>query len=145
MRITPRHRASSFFLFILLPLLTLQAQYRVVGYYPMWERTTLPASALHFDVLTHINQAFAWPDTDGTISSDDAVVDTALINTTHRAGRKILLSFGGAGTTQTNNFATVTADSSLRKLFINNIVSHLTACHYDGADLDWEGPATKAQ
>jgi len=121
------------------------AQYRVVGYYPMWERTVLSASAVRFDVLTHINHAFAWPNTDGTIASDDAVVDTALINTTHRANRKILLSFGGAGTTQTNNFATVTADSSLRKYFINSIVSRLTSAHYDGADLDWEGPANLAQ
>ncbi len=121
------------------------AQYRVVGYYPMWEQTSMPASAINFNVLTHINHAFAWPNTDGSISSDADVVDTALINTTHRAGRKILLSFGGAGTTQTENFATVTADSALRKTFINNIVTQLAASHYDGADLDWEGPSNLAQ
>ena len=120
-------------------------QYRIVGYYPMWERTTLPASSVKFGILTHINHAFAWPNTDGTIASDDAVVDTAIINATHRSGRKILLSFGGAGTTQTNNFGVVTADSNLRKTFVANIVSHLAANHYDGADLDWEGPSTLAQ
>ncbi|HTY10557.1 MAG TPA: glycosyl hydrolase family 18 protein [Bacteroidota bacterium] len=123
----------------------LHSQYRVVGYYPMWERTTLPATEIRFTSLTHIIHAFAWPNADGTISSDDNVVDTALINTTHRAGRKILLSYGGAGTTQTDNYATVTADSNLRKTFINNIVAQLSTAHYDGADLDWEGPGTLAQ
>jgi chitinase len=120
-------------------------QYRVVGYYPMWEETTMPPAEIRFNTLTHVIYAFAWPNADGTISSDDNAVDTALINSTHRAGRKILLSYGGAGTTQTDNFATVTADSNLRKTFINNIVTQLVAAHFDGADIDWEGPATLAQ
>jgi chitinase len=133
---------------VLLTLVFLQAassQYRVVGYYPMWARTTLPAAEIRFTTVTHIIHAFAWPNVDGSIAMDDTLVDTALINTTHRSGRKILLSFGGAGTTQTDNFATVTADSNLRKAFINNIVAKLAAAHYDGADLDWEGPGTLAQ
>jgi len=120
-------------------------QTRVVGYYPMWLRTSLPAAGVRFDCITHINHAFAWPNTDGTITSDDgASVDTGIINATHRAGRKILLSFGGAGTTQTANFALVAADSALRKTFIGNVVAHLAQFHYDGADLDWEGPASSA-
>jgi chitinase len=121
-----------------------QSQYRVVGYYPMWSRATLPASAIKFESLTVVNHAFAWPNADGSIASYEANVDTALINTTHRAGRKILLSFGGAGSTQTANFAAVAADSALRKTFINNVVSRLATYHYDGADLDWEGPSSNA-
>ena len=110
----------------------------------MWSSSTLPARAIKFQSLTHINQAFAWPNPDGSIASNDVNVDTALINTTHRAGRKILLSFGGAGTTQTANFASVSSDSVLRKTFINNVVARLAAYRYDGADLDWEGPANRA-
>ena len=118
------------------------AQSRVVGYYPMWSKTTLPAKNVRFDYVTHVNHAFAWPNTDGSIASDDgASVDTAIINTTHRAGRKILLSFGGAGTTQTANFALVAGDTALRRKFVTNVVARLSAYHYDGADLDWEGPA----
>ncbi len=145
MKIALRYLALYFLFSSIVTSANAQAQYRVVGYYPMWEETSMPASAVNFNVLTHINHAFAWPNADGSISSDDDVVDTALINTTHRAGRKILLSFGGAGTTQTENFATVTADSALSKTFINNIVSQLAASHYDGADLDWEGPSNLAQ
>jgi chitinase len=118
------------------------AQTRVIGYYPMWLKSTLPANKVRFDYVTHVNHAFAWPNTDGTIASDDgASVDTAIINTAHRAGRKILLSFGGAGTTQTANFALVAADTALRRKFIANVVARLSAWHYDGADIDWEGPA----
>ena len=119
-------------------------QSRVVGYYPMWLKTTLPAKNVRFDYVTHVNHAFAWPNTDGTIASDDPSVDTAIINTAHRAGRKILLSFGGAGTTQTANFALVAADTALRRKFVNNVVGRLAAYRYDGADLDWEGPANAA-
>ena len=145
MKISPRSLALHFLLSSMILSISAQAQYHVVGYYPMWERAILPASSVKYNSLTHLIHAFAWPNADGSIASDDVVVDTALINTTHRAGRKILLSYGGAGTTQTNNFATVTADSALRKTFINNIVSQLSASHYDGADLDWEGPSTLAQ
>ncbi|HTX18324.1 MAG TPA: glycosyl hydrolase family 18 protein [Bacteroidota bacterium] len=143
MRFGRRLRWSYLLTFLFLNQLI--GQYRIVGYYPMWERSTLPASSVKFDILTHINHAFAWPNIDGTIASDEAVVDTAIINATHRSGRKILLSFGGAGTTQTTNFGVVTADSILRKIFVANIVSHLSAYHYDGADLDWEGPSTVAE
>ena len=120
------------------------SQYRVIGYYPMWSRNALPASAVRFNHLTHLMHAFAWPNADGSIASDEAVVDTALINTTHRAGRRILLSFGGAGGTQTANFSIVAADTTLRRIFINNVVDRLLTYHYDGADLDWEGPANFA-
>ena len=123
---------------------TAWGQNRVIGYYPMWLKGTLPAKNVRFDYVTHVNHAFAWPNTDGTIASDDPSVDTAIINTAHRAGRKVLLSFGGAGTTQTANFALVAADTALRRKFINNVVARLAAYHYDGADLDWEGPASAA-
>ena len=144
MKIAPRNLWLSLLFSSMMLSLCAQAQYRVVGYYPMWERTILPAWEVRYRSLTHIIHAFAWPFSTEAFLFDDAVVDTALINTTHRAGRKILLSFG-AGTGQTENVATVTADSGLRKTFINNMISHLSASHYDGADLDWEGPSRTCQ
>jgi len=120
------------------------AQPRVIGYYPMWLRSTIPASAVRFDFVTHVNHAFAWPNADGSLAADESTADTALINTAHRAGRKVLLSLGGAGTTQTTNFALVASDTSLRRKFVANVVARLSAFGYDGADLDWEGPANLA-
>ncbi|HUI64968.1 MAG TPA: glycosyl hydrolase family 18 protein [Bacteroidota bacterium] len=117
---------------------------RVIGYYPMWYRGTLTPAMIKFNSLTHIDHAFAWPNTDGSLAFGESTVDTGLINSAHRAGVKILLSFGGAGGTQTANFAVVAADTALRRKFIANVVSHLATYHYDGADLDWEGPASLA-
>ena len=125
-------------------IVTAQSQYRVIGYYPMWSRSALPAVSVRYRYLTHIIHAFAWPNADGSIAYDEAVVDTSLINETHRQGRKILLSFGGAGGTQTANFALVAGDSVLRRHFIENVVSHLAEFRYDGADIDWEGPVNAA-
>ena len=141
-RVTVRVQCA--FLTLLLAGAPVSAQWRVVGYYPMWDRSTLPAANIRFDCVTHVNHAFAWPNADGTIAADESVVDTGLIHTAHRAGRKVLLSFGGAGTTQTANFALVAADTSLRRKFIANVVARLSAYGYDGADIDWEGPASLA-
>jgi len=120
------------------------AQYRVAGYYPMWNKSFLPPGGINYSAVTHIFHAFDWPNADGSIASGESGVDTALINTTHRASRKIVLSLGGAGATQAANFATVAADSNLRKTFAANVVSWITSRHYDGVDLDWEGPANAA-
>ena len=109
----------------------------------MWSRSALPPQAVKFTYLTHVMHAFAWPQPDGSIASSETAVDTALINATHRAGRKILLSFGGAS--QSGAFPAVTADSVRRRLFISNVVAHLTAYGYDGADMDWEGPQNAAE
>jgi chitinase len=104
----------------------------------MWFKGTLLPQDIRYDYITHIMHAFAWPNDDGSISSYDAVVDTGLINSTHRQGRKILISLGGAS--QSGSFPVVAADTTLRRTFINNIVAYVTNNEYDGVDLDWEGP-----
>ncbi|HTY58808.1 MAG TPA: glycosyl hydrolase family 18 protein, partial [Bacteroidota bacterium] len=38
----------------------------------------------------------------------------------------------------------VAADTALRRKFVSNVVARLSLYHYDGADLDWEGPANAA-
>jgi chitinase len=119
------------------------AQNLVAGYYPMWTRGTLPASAVRFDLLTHINHAFAWPLTNGSIDAYDTATDTALINRTHKAGRKILISMGGAS--ESGGFAPMAADSAIRSTFIQNLVTYIISRGYDGVDLDWEGPSTAAE
>lgn len=124
-------------LLALSPVMAL-SQMRVIGYYPMWNRAGFPAREVRFDYLTHIMHAFAWPDANGVISSYDASADTALINATHRAGRKILISLGGAA--ESSAFPALVADSSKRHAFVSNVVQYVTANGYDGADLDWEGP-----
>ena len=116
------------------------AQNQVIGYYPMWGKANLPASQIRFDYLTQICHAFAWPLADGTITSYDASLDTAVINAAHRAGRKILISLGGAA--ESTNFPALAADTALRHSLVRKIVDYVLACGYDGADIDWEGQST---
>jgi chitinase len=119
-----------------------QQQYRVVGYYTMWGNAKLPVSAVRFDKLTHINHAFAGPTAGGGITSSPPTIDTALIGATHRAGRKILISLGGANSGSI--FSSVVANINTRTAFINNLVNYVVNNHYDGADFDWEQPGSPA-
>jgi chitinase len=119
-----------------------QQQYRVVGYYTMWGNTKLPVSAVRFDKLTHINHAFASPTASGGITSSPPTVDTALISATHRAGKKILISLGGANSNSV--FSSMAANTSTRTSFISNLVSYIIKNRYDGADFDWEQPSNPA-
>lgn len=120
---------SQIFLFVgLFILLTnfffsylLIAQDKVVGYYPSWNKSTLPADQMEFENLTHINHAFAWPDADGSISAYANFHYPELIKKTHEAGKKILVSLGGWG--NCGGFSSMAADSAARANFVENIIS----------------------
>ncbi len=118
-------------------------QNRVVAYYPGWMKNRLPANRVKFEYITHINHAFAWPRADGSITAYSEINHPELIMATHQAGKKILISLGGWG--QSDGFAPVTADSTLRRKFINNLIGFCATRGYDGADFDWEFPQTAAQ
>jgi|ERR1035437_673295 chitinase len=109
-------------------------------YYRSW--ISLPApDKIEFNNLTHIIQAFAWPDTDGSISLSKGVPNQALIQAVHSANKKILLSFGGLGNSV--GFGVMTSDSIYRRNFINNVVNILSGNNYDGIDIDWEYPSNQ--
>ena len=91
-------RRSSFFtgyfiLFFLLRVSQIQADVVVVGYYTSWTKSTYPADKVKFENLTHINHAFAWPESNGNIAKYSNIPDVPLIAQTHLAGKKILISF----------------------------------------------------
>jgi len=118
-------------------------QPRVVGYYPGWMKTKLPATAVKFEYITHINHAFAWPLANGDIAAYSEITHPDLIAATHQAGRKILISLGGWG--QSEGFAPMSADSSVRKKFVQNLIAFCETRGYDGADFDWEFPENATQ
>jgi chitinase len=114
------------------------AQTISAGYYRSW--ISLPApNEIEFNNLTHIIQAFAYPDTAGNISFFAGVPNPALIQAAHSANKKILLSFGGQ--TNSDGFGVMTSDSNYRSNFIKNVVTLLTENNYDGIDIDWEYPS----
>lgn len=118
-------------------------QPRVVGYYPGWVKSKLPANRVQFEYLTHLNHAFAWPLANGNITAYSEIAHPELIAATHQAGRKILISLGGWG--QSEGFAPMTADSTVRKRFVQNLIAFCETRGYDGADFDWEFPENATQ
>ena len=130
---------TCFILLIIVWIGPIHAQVVVVGYFTSWTESTYPAEKVKFENLTHINHAFAWPESNGNIAKYSNVPDLPLIAQTHQSGKKILISFGGWG--NSDGFSPMTADISSRKLFIRNLVDFIQAYEYDGVDLDWEYPA----
>ncbi len=122
---------------------TAAAQFRVVGYYPSWQRYDLPAPAVMFQHLTHVNQAFAWPLADGSISGYSDLLDPDLISAAHQAGRKVLVALGGWG--NSDGFAPMAADSAIRARFVQNLVAYMRTNGFDGADIDWETPGNSSE
>lgn len=119
---------------------SVSSQNRVVAYYPTWMKSKLPANKIRFEYITHVNHAFAWPLADGSIAAASEINHPELIQETHKAGRKILISLGGFA--QSAGFARMAADSTIRNKFVSNLVEYCVLRGYDGADFDWEFPQT---
>ena len=113
----------------------------VAGYYPEWRVSSYPPSAIPLQYLTHVIHAFAWPNADGNISYPAGFLKPVpeLEQRVHAAGKKLLLSLGGAN--DSDGFAPMAANATARARFISNLTALCLANHYDGADLDWEYPA----
>jgi len=114
----------------------------VVGYYPSWFKSKLPAEKIQFDNLTHINHAFAWPDEDGHIKRSSDLIYPDLNQLAHDNNVKVIISLGGWG--HAEGFSPVAADSAKRVFFINNLINFIKKYNYDGVDFDWESPSTNA-
>jgi chitinase len=117
---------------------SVHGQNRVVGYYPSWMRYTLPAQSMMFQYLTHVNQAFAWPLADGSITSYSDLLYPQLVTAAHTAGCKVLITLGGWG--QSDGFGPMSADSAARSRFIRDLLQYMETNGFDGADIDWESP-----
>ena len=122
----------------------LVAQQKVVGYYASWKSGVLPYDNVGYSHLTHINVAFIFPLSDGSIGSlAGGIPFPQLMSTAHTAGKKVLIAVGGAS--NSGSFAAATATSATRGVLIDNIVSFLQTNNYDGIDIDWEVPANSVQ
>ena len=112
----------------------------IIGYYPNWIKDDLTPEKIDLNNLTHIVHAFAWPNSDGTLSTYSGMIDPNLNFLVHNSDKKILISLGGSG--NSSSFSDVTGDVSLRSTFIANIVTFVQQNNYDGVDVDWEFPST---
>ena len=116
--------------------------YQAVGYYPSWKRGVFPAVKIDFKNVTHIAHAFIWPNADGSIATYDNFLYPQLIEKTHQAGKKIIVSIGGWG--QSDGFSPMAANPAARAKFVENVKNFCVNNGYDGADIDWEYPQSNA-
>ncbi|MGD9612746.1 MAG: glycoside hydrolase family 18 protein [Kiritimatiellia bacterium] len=126
--------------------LAVPAQAQIVaGYYPEWRRWSYPPSAIPLEHLTHVIYCFAFPNADGTLSFPQGFFDPVpdLEKRVHAAGKKLLISVGGA--LDSEGFAPMAANATTRARFVSQLTGLCLSNRFDGVDLDWEFPASAAE
>jgi chitinase len=113
-------------------------------YIPGYVQDTLKPAQFDFSWVTHVIH-FAWVPTNAGGIDDNALgVDTtaaqAIVSAAHAAGKKVLISVGGAGYASPFNQAMT---SATRATFVQTLVSTAIQRGYDGIDIDYEpdGPS----
>ncbi|MDF1664351.1 MAG: glycosyl hydrolase family 18 protein [Planctomycetota bacterium] len=100
------------------------------------------------DVVIH---GFITPDAQGNLSENGnfndfrtwpwaTAPDVPLPTAVHNAGKKIVMSIGGA-TVAPSLFDTIASNPTNRANFIQNIIQSINSFGYDGVDIDYEWPA----
>jgi chitinase len=112
----------------------------VVGYYPSWNKSTFPHTAIQYRNLTYIAHAFIFPQSDGTLDLSGFTFYPELLQAAHLNGVGVVISVGGYDVTRTPRFAQVAADPAARARFVNAVRDFCVTYGYDGVDIDWEYP-----
>lgn len=116
--------------------------FKVVGYYPDWkpDETSKP----RWDVLTHLNYAFAIPTAEGgLLPLEHPETARQLIQTAHDHGVRVLLAVGGWSYHEMpleSTFVAATETAEKRNAFADAIVDMCLDYGFDGIDMDWEHP-----
>jgi GH18 family chitinase len=124
-------------LFLFLASLTLHAQsFKVIGYLPTYRFNYL--SSIEFDKVTHVNIAFANPDTLGNLSCDGVDI-TPAVTKAHQHNCQVFISLaGGAETTAQEAAWNSLMAAAKRPAFIQKIVQYVQTHQLDGVDVDIE-------
>ncbi|KXN74015.1 glycoside hydrolase family 18 protein, partial [Conidiobolus coronatus NRRL 28638] len=110
-----------------------------VGYWTDWTIDEYPTSAVPWDLLTHVNYAFAlFTDKDWKPKIDSPQSLKELVAKSKPTGTKILISIGGW--TGSGYFSPMVANAANRATFIKNTVDFVNEYKLDGVDFDWEYP-----
>lgn len=116
--------------------------FKVVGYFPSWSGNKL--DRIQFDIVTHINYAFAIPTPDGSLLPlENPDLARTLIAQAHANNVKVLLAVGGweyNGTPLENTFVQATNTDAKIQKFANAIMDMVREYGFDGVDMDWEHP-----
>jgi GH18 family chitinase len=100
---------------------------------------------IRYDQLTHINYAFAIPQSDGSLApfKNSKKLD-AIVTNANKYGVKVFISVGGWGIGDGGGndfrFEKLASQPESRKRFVQSISEFIDKHKLDGLDLDWEYP-----
>lgn len=113
-----------------------------MGYYPSWSPGKL--DRIRYDVLTHINYAFAIPTAEGGLMPlENEGTAKKIIAFAHDNGVKVLLAVGGWSYNDVileKTFAAAVSTDEKLKSFADAIIEMCDKYGFDGIDMDWEYP-----
>lgn len=115
--------------------------FKVVGYFPSWKEKT---ETIQYDVLTHINYAFAIPTAEGgLLPLENPQIAQKIIRDAHKNGVKVFLAVGGWSHNEIPlepTFVSATENETKLNAFADAIVAMCDEYGFDGVDMDWEHP-----
>jgi chitinase len=124
------------------PRATSAATDKIIGYIPSW---TGAVSDYQLDKLTHATYAFLLPNADGSLKPlENPARLQDLVTRMHARSKKVLISVGGWNNGDDSAFNSISANSTYRTTFANNLASAVSTYGLDGVDIDWEYPDASA-
>lgn len=112
--------------------------FRSVGYMPSWSGSV---TSIQYSKLTHINYAFALPNSNGTLQAiDNTAKLSQLVSLGHQNGVKVSLAIGGWNDGNDSAFEQLAGNSGSRTTFVNSVMGVINQYGLDGVDIDWEYP-----
>lgn len=123
------------------PEVAKREDFKVVGYFPSWKENI---DKIQYDVLTHINYAFAIPTEDGGLRPlENEGIAQKIIKEAHANDVKVFLAIGGWSYHEVPlepTFVAATETEEKVEAFADEIVAMCDRYGFDGVDLDWEHP-----
>ncbi|MFJ8580018.1 glycosyl hydrolase family 18 protein [Micromonospora sp. NPDC093277] len=112
--------------------------FKSVGYLPSWSGSV---NTVQYGKLTHINYAFALPNSDGSLRPvDNTSKLSSLVSLGHANNVKVSIAIGGWNDGDDSAFEALAANSGARGAFVTNVVNFVNQYNLDGVDIDWEYP-----
>ncbi|WNO08421.1 glycosyl hydrolase family 18 protein [Teredinibacter sp. KSP-S5-2] len=138
---------SSCFLIILQSLPTSAASTKVIGYIPMWENIVNTTNRTDLSNLTHLNLAFANPDSQGrflnnntpTCMSGSNADINYVVERAHQANVKVLISVAGGVIPECSGDWQTLLQPENRAQLIQQVLDFMAFYQLDGIDIDLEG------